>query len=164
MKSEVQHRSINIALAIGALLLSIVIAFLAAVPGAFFTPGSWYAALEKPFWNPPGWVFGPVWTALYTMMGVASWLVWPRRRRHSVGFALGVYGGQLILNALWTVFFFGLENPALALVDIALLLAGILWTILLFWKISYPAALLLVPYMLWVGYASTLNTAIWWLN
>ncbi len=144
--------------------LAIIIAWLAALPGAFFSPGSWYAALEKPSWNPPNQIFGPVWSLLYTMMGISSWMVWLRRAVQPIGKALGLYGVQLFLNALWTVCFFGLQSPSLALINIAVLLLFIIWSIIEFYRISIPAALMLVPYLLWVGFATILNTGIWWLN
>jgi benzodiazapine receptor len=138
--------------------------FAAASMGGFFTPGEWYVGLEKPSWNPPTWVFGPVWTALYTMMAVAAWLVWKRG-----GFAiqrkpLMLFLVQLFLNAAWTPFFFGLHWPGGALVVIILLWLAIAATLIVFWSVSRPAAWLLVPYLVWVSFASVLNGALWRLN
>jgi translocator protein len=125
---------------------------------------SWYRTLDKPPWNPPERVFGPVWTALYVMMGTAYWLVWRRvglagGRRAAVLFVL-----QLGLNVAWSLLFFGLRSPALALLDIAALVVAIWLTTLEFYRHSRVAAVLMVPYVLWVAYASSLNAAIVWLN
>lgn len=126
---------------------------------------SWYLTLTKPPWNPPSWVFGPVWTLLYILMGVAAWLVW----RLGVGdpkvrVALVLFGVQLLLNLLWSVLFFGLRSPGWALLEIVVLWAFILATLLAFYRLRPAAGLLLVPYQLWVTFATALNTAIWWLN
>jgi len=132
--------------------------------GAYFQPGEWYTALPKPPWTPPPWLFGPVWTALYLMMAIAAWLVWRERKHRRVGPALAAYGAQLLLNSLWSWLFFGLHQIGLALVDILALLIAIAATIALFWPISRRAAWLLVPYLVWVVYASTLNGGIWFLT
>jgi len=154
------------------LIIAIAIAELAGVIGSFFTVSAidtWYAGIVKPAWNPPSWVFGPVWVVLYAMMGVAVWLVW--RRRDSVSkhgmtwrWALAMFGVQLVLNALWSIIFFGLHSPGWAFVGIVLLWAAIVGTIGVFWRISKPAALLLIPYVLWVSFAGFLNYTIWDLN
>ncbi len=120
----------------------------------------WYALLNKPAFSPPNWVFGPVWTLLYFMMGTAAWLVWQRQGTA----ALKVFWLQLALNALWTPLFFGLQNPLAGLVCIALMWLAIVWTIVGFWRVSRPAALLLLPYLAWVSFATALNYAIWTLN
>lgn len=125
---------------------------------------SWYPTLRKPSWNPPNWVFGPVWTALYVSMAVAAWTVWRRRDRASVAMPLGLFGFQLLLNAMWSPLFFNLRSPGLALVDIALLWTTILATIGVFRRISTAATVLLIPYLAWVTFASSLNAAIWSLN
>lgn len=127
---------------------------------------SWYANLVKPSFNPPGWVFGPVWTLLYTLMGIAAWLVWKRGSLSGppVRGALTLFLLQLALNALWSVLFFGLKSPLLALVDIAALLAAIVATIAVFRPISPAAAWLMTPYLAWVAFAAILNAAIWRLN
>jgi benzodiazapine receptor len=143
-------------------LVFFAITFAVASVGAMFTPGPWYEALAKPVWTPPGWIFAPVWTALYAMIAVAGWLVWAARRRADA--ALAFWGVQLALNGVWSWLFFGLENPALAAVDIVLLLAAIVVTIRAFARISVAAATLLVPYALWVGFATALNIAIWRMN
>jgi translocator protein len=139
-------------------------AFAAAGIGSLFSPGAWYAQLDKPSWNPPGWIFGPVWTALYTMMAIAAWLVWRRGGFAGAPVALALFGAQLVLNAMWSWLFFGLHRPALALVDIVALLVAIAATIVAFWQHSRPAALLLVPYLGWVGFATALNLTLWRLN
>lgn len=121
----------------------------------------WYPALEKPPWTPPGWVFGPVWTLLYPLVAVAGWLAW-REGRCRLGMLL--FFLQLALNAAWPWLFFGQRRPDLALVAIVALWLAILGTIVAFWRVSRGAALLLVPYLAWVGFASALNHAIWKLN
>jgi tryptophan-rich sensory protein len=136
----------------------------AAVAGSQFRPGAWYAALEKPAWTPPDWLFAPVWTALYVAIAVAGWLVWrggasPRRSA-----ALGFWVAQLLLNALWSWLFFGLHRPGLALVEIAALWLAILGFALAAWPVKRLATVLFVPYALWVGYAAALNLALWRLN
>lgn len=147
-----------------ALLVSLALTFGAAALGAFFMPGEWYASLAKPSWNPPSWVFGPVWTTLYTLMAVAAWLVWQRgeggvRRR-----ALGLYLGQLVLNAAWTPLFFGLHLLGVALVEMLLLWVAIVATIAAFHRVHRLAAWLLVPYLAWVSFAAFLNFTLWRLN
>ena len=144
------------------LLFFLAITFAAAAVGAQFMPGSWYAELVKPAWTPPNWLFGPVWTALYVMIAVAGWLVW--RRQSRVGTPLVLWGTQLVLNGIWSWLFFGLERPGLAALDIVVLLVLIATTALAFMRVSRVAALLLVPYLAWVGFASALNIAIWQLN
>lgn len=136
----------------------------AAAFGGQFMPGPWYADLAKPSWTPPGALFGPVWTLLYIMMAVAAWLVWRRRGTAGVGLALSLWVLQLVLNALWSWLFFGRQQIGLALVDIALLWLLIAATILAFRAVHRGAALLLVPYLAWVSFASALNWALWRLN
>ena len=145
----------------------IALSQLAGVIGSFFTISSvdgWYSTLSHPTLNPPSWVFAPVWTTLYILMGLAAFLVWrqgrgPRLRRAMIVFCL-----QLSLNALWSVEFFGMHSPLRGLVVIALMWLSIVWTMLLFNKISRRAAGLLWPYLAWVTFASYLNLAIWLLN
>lgn len=126
--------------------------------------GSWYQELEKPAFNPPDWVFAPVWTTLYILMAIAGWRVW--RCAHSAArtTALIVFAGQLSLNLAWSILFFGLQSIGGALLEIILLLAAIVVTIALFWRIDRPAAVLLLPYLLWVSYAALLNGSLWLLN
>jgi translocator protein len=127
---------------------------------------TWYQTLRKPSFNPPNWIFGPVWTLLYLLMGLSSWLVWRERRnnRPSVQGALGWYGVQLLFNGLWSIIFFGMRRVRLALADIVALWSTLLITIIQFFRIRKSAAWLLLPYFLWVTFATLLNTAIWWLN
>jgi translocator protein len=131
--------------------------------GSLFQPGAWYASLEKPAFNPPSWVFGPVWTALYVLMGVAAWLVW-ERFGGAARTALAVFGVQLAFNAAWSVLFFGLRSPGLAFAWIVILWSLIVATLVLFWRLRPLAGVLLVPYLAWVSFAAVLNLAIWRLN
>ena len=149
------------------LVVAIAVCFLAAAIGGFATGSSvndWYAEIRKPSWNPPDWIFGPVWTVLYLMMGVSAWLVWKQSGFKDAGTALFVFATQLVLNTTWSVIFFGLRQPGWALVEILALWTSIVLTIFLFSKHSKPAAALLVPYLLWVTFATVLNYAIWSLN
>lgn len=126
---------------------------------------TWYRTLRKPSWNPPSWLFGPVWIVLYLMMGVASWLVWRERDRDPEAHdALKLYGVQLALNAIWTPLFFSLHRIGLAAVEIVVLWGAILATIARFYRVLPAAGLLLVPYHLWTTFASVLNVTIWRLN
>lgn len=145
-----------------ALAAFLLLAFVAAAPGALLPPGAWYAALERPFYAPPNWVFGPVWTLLYIGIAVSGWLVWRRIGLRSA--AMGLWGAQLLLNALWTPLFFGLNWLGVALVEMAVLWVAILLCIRLFWNISRPASILLMPYLAWVSFAWLLNAGFWWLN
>lgn len=146
------------------LVLWIVAAAAAGFVGSRFMPGEWYAELAKPSWNPPSAVFGPVWSTLYLMMGVAAWLVWRKVGWAGAPLALGLFALQLVLNALWSYLFFGLHQPALAFVDIVLLWLAILATTAAFWRVSTPAAVLLLPYLCWVTFAGALNLQLWRLN
>jgi benzodiazapine receptor len=142
----------------------LLLCFAAASLGAVFMPGDWYAALKKPAWNPPGWMFGPVWSALYMMMAVAAWLVWQRGGFAAQRRPLGFFLAQLALNALWTPLFFGLHQPGVAFAEIVLLWLAIAWTIVAFWPVHRVAAGLLVPYLAWVSFAAVLNGTLWRLN
>lgn len=142
----------------------LVICFAAASFGAVFMPGEWYATLRKPTWNPPGWVFGPVWSALYTMMAVAVWLVWKRGGFVAQRRPLVLFLAQLVLNAVWTPLFFGLHRPGLAFAEIILLWLAIATTLAAFRPVSRVAAWLLVPYLVWVSFAAVLNGLLWRLN
>lgn len=156
------------------LIISLIIPQLAGGIGSFFTIGSvkdWYPVLVKPALNPPSWVFGPVWTTLFALMGIAAFLVWQKldsgseaRMTKMVKIALGIFLGQLALNTLWSIIFFGLHSPGGALIEIIFLWLAILATIVAFAKISKPAAWLLAPYILWVSFAMYLNYSIWILN
>ncbi|MBC8127765.1 MAG: tryptophan-rich sensory protein [Gloeobacteraceae cyanobacterium ES-bin-144] len=138
--------------------------FTAASSGYFVRPDGWYAALNKPSWNPPSWLFGPAWTLLYILMAVAAWLVWKEGGWKKQGTALGLFLLQWALNALWTPLFFGLHRPDLALLDIALLWASIIATLIAFLRVKRAAGLLLIPYLVWVTFAAFLNFTIWRMN
>jgi benzodiazapine receptor len=138
--------------------------FSAAWTGSRFQPGDWYSRLVQPALTPPGWVFPPVWTLLYLMMGVAAWLVWRHHGLAGAVWPLGLYLVQLGLNALWTYVFFGLKNPGLAFLDIAALWLAILATLIAFWQYDRRAGQLLLPYLLWVSFATYLNFQFWRLN
>jgi len=127
-------------------------------------PGEWYGSLKKPSWNPPGWIFGPVWTALYTMMAVAAWLVWRQGGWARQRKPLLMFLGQLVLNALWTPLFFGLHRTGVAFAEIILLWLAIAWTITAFWHVHRAATWLLAPYLVWVSFAAVLNGTLWRLN
>lgn len=146
------------------LLAWVAFSLAAAISGAFVSTGGWYEQLQKPAWNPPSWVFGPVWTTLYLMMGVAAWLVWRRGGWGQHRAALALFVAQWLLNALWTPLFFGLQRPGLAFAEILLLWVAIVATIMAFWRVTKPAALLLVPYLAWVTFAAALNFTLWSLN
>lgn len=150
--------------AIGHLVLAVVVCFAAAGIGAQFMPGEWYASLEKPSWNPPNWIFGPVWAVLYLMMAVSAWLIWRERGWQGGRIPLMIFAAQLVLNAAWSWLFFGQYRPDLALVDIVALWLAIVTTIRVFQPISRTAAWLLVPYLCWVTFATLLNLALWRLN
>lgn len=141
---------------------------LVGITGALLTvtgDGSWYQALDKPVFTPPNWLFGPVWTLLYALMGIAAFLVWREGTdRRDVRTALGLFVAQLVLNGIWTPIFFGAQQIAGGAVVIVALLVVIALTIRAFFRVSRVAGWLLVPYILWVGYATALNLSIWWLN
>jgi tryptophan-rich sensory protein len=140
---------------------------LVAVSGSSVSAGAisgWYASLEKPEWSPPNWLFGPVWTLLYLDMTFAAWMIWLRRDREGTTGALGVYAVHLLLNAAWSPLFFGLQNPTAALVDATVLWACVAINIAMFYHIRLLSGLLLVPVLLWVSFAVSLNAAIVALN
>ena len=150
-----------------ALVLCVGVCFAAAAVGAMFTspnvPG-WYANLDKPSWTPPSWVFGPVWSLLYLLMGISLWQVWRKTGFRAAAMPLTLFGIQLVLNMAWSGLFFGLRNPAAALVEIVLLWCAILATMTAFRQRSAPAGWLMLPYLAWVSFAAALNLAIWNLN
>ena len=125
---------------------------------------TWYKALAKPTFNPPDWVFAPVWTTLYFLMGVSGWRIWRRRTSRATRGALAVFGLQLLFNFAWSVLFFGFQRIDLALIDIVILFVAIVANMILFWRIERLATLLLVPYVAWVAFAIVLNVSIWLLN
>lgn len=150
-----------------AIIASVLLAQLAGAIGSFFTFSAiptWYSYLDKPSFSPPNWIFGPVWTLLYTLMGVAAWLIWRQRKSTGTQQALWLYVSHLVVNSLWSIIFFGWQRP-----DIAFMVIIILWTMIasmmiLFARISRSAAWLLLPYLAWVSFATVLNYAIWQLN
>jgi tryptophan-rich sensory protein len=150
------------------LIISVLACLLAGFVGSVATMPSiptWYASLQKPAFNPPNWIFGPVWTTLFIMMGVAAFLVWDKGlEKKEVRVALAIFGIQLLLNVFWSVLFFGMQSPLYAFIDIIALWASILATIIYFYKISATAGYLLIPYILWVSFASILNLSIAILN
>ena len=146
------------------LILFFVVCFAVAGLGSLATTPNiptWYATLSKPSWNPPNWLFGPVWTSLYAMMAVAGWLVW---KREGWGTASLCFAVQLVLNLAWSFIFFGAHQTGLAFLEIILLWLAIAATIISFWSVSKTAAALLIPYLLWVSFAAILNFTIWRLN
>jgi benzodiazapine receptor len=150
-----------------AAILSIAITLAVGALGALATASSvsnWYAGLTKPAFNPPNGVFGPVWTTLYVLMAVAAWRVWRAGPESGRRPALALYAVQLLLNLAWSLIFFGLRQPGLALGEVVLLLAAVLATTLVFWRVDRPAGLIMVPYAAWVSFASLLNYEIWRLN
>lgn len=146
------------------LALWIVVSLIPGFVGSQFQPGEWYDSLVKPSWNPPGWVFGPVWTTLYVLMGISAWLVWKQSGFGGAGPALWIFLGQLVLNGLWSYLFFGINSPFTAFIEIVLLWLAILVTTVMFWRIRPLAGVLLIPYLAWVGFASVLNFTLWRLN
>jgi translocator protein len=150
------------------LALCIALSQAAGLIGSFFTVSaidSWYKTLARPEFAPPNWVFAPIWTTLYFLMGIAAFLVWQKGlEKKEVKIALSIFGIQLILNALWSIIFFGLQSPGWAFVEIIFLWIAIGATIVTFAKISKAAAWFLVPYILWVSFAAYLNFMIFWLN
>ncbi|NYZ76055.1 tryptophan-rich sensory protein [Candidatus Micrarchaeota archaeon] len=150
------------------LIFAILLCELAGVIGAFFTIPSiegWYHELLKPSFSPPNWLFGPVWTVLYFLMGVSAYLVWERGiKKKNVKNSLLIFGVQLVLNILWSILFFGLQSPLLGFICIVLLWIAIAVTIIKFYRISKTAGLLQVPYLLWLTFATVLNFFIWIVN
>lgn len=150
------------------LFIAIIVSELAGIIGSVFTTSSidgWYSGIVKPALNPPAWIFGPVWTTLYALMGIAAFLVWKKGwNRRDVKIALAIFLGQLALNTLWSIIFFGLHSPGGAFIEIIFLWLAIATTIVAFAKISKTSAWLLAPYILWVSFASYLNYSIYVLN
>lgn len=145
----------------------LVVCALAALIGSWLTfpsLGGWYGTLAKPFFSPPNWVFGPVWTVLYFLMAVSATLLWQHWPRKEAKVALALFQGQLILNVLWSALFFGMRAPGFASVEILFLWGVILAWILASWKVSRLAAWIQLPYLLWVSFATVLNFALWRLN
>lgn len=149
------------------LAVFLVLCFGVAALGSMATTpniSNWYAGLAKPTWNPPNWIFGPVWSALYLSMAVAAWLVWRQDDLRGAAVPMTIFGIQLALNVAWSWMFFGLHSPSLAVVEIVVLWLAIAATMVIFWRRSLVAGLLLVPYLAWVSFASVLNFVVWRLN
>lgn len=146
------------------LVLTIGTGALAGYITAGESSGEWFRNLDKPSYNPPSWVFSPVWTTLYILMGIAFYLVWKKPHSRDRTMALTIFLVQLLLNFLWSILFFSFHSPGLALLDIVVLWIGILVTIFSFARLSRPAAWLLVPYIAWVSFATILNWDIYRLN
>jgi benzodiazapine receptor len=150
------------------LIISIFVCQLAGLIGSIFTTpaiSTWYATLKKPSFNPPNWLFSPVWITLFVLMGISLFLVWRKQRdTPHANRGLTLFGVQLVFNVLWSVFFFGLKSPLGGLIVIAILWILILLTILQFSKISELAAILLIPYIVWVSFAAILNASLFALN
>ena len=143
----------------------LAVCFAAAALGSLATTpniATWYAGLAKPTWNPPNWIFGPVWTALYISMAVAAWLVW--RQGGLWQWPLALFAVQLALNAAWSWLFFGFHLPGAAFIEVVALFAAIVATTVAFWPKSMAAAILMLPYLGWVAFAAVLNFTIWRLN
>ncbi len=145
----------------------VAVSFGAATVGAVFTSssvGDWYQTLAKPSWNPPDWLFGPVWTLLYLLMAVSAWLVWRRGGWTASRRPLSLFAVQLALNVAWSGIFFGMRSPGLAFGEILVLWLAILATAASFWNRSAAAALLLAPYLAWTSFATCLNFVVWRMN
>ena len=153
---------------LGALALFIVVSFVAAGLGSTATTSAittWYPTIAKPSWNPPNGVFAPVWTTLFLLMSIAAWRAWRAAATPADATkTLALYGAQLVLNVLWSVLFFTLHRPGLALIEILLFLGLLVTLQVRFARTDRLAAILWSPYVAWVGFASVLNGTIWWLN
>lgn len=159
MDPEKKHQALKL---IAAMALSYTAAALGAV--ASVSAKSYYASLQQPDWAPPGWLFGPVWTSLYTMMGIATWLVWRKTKTGDVAKELAVFCLQLAFNGLWSWLFFKWQLGAAAFADILLLLALIVLNVSLYWRRNKWAGLLLLPYLIWVTFAAALCYTVWQMN
>ncbi len=152
------------------LVISLITPQLAGLFGVLFTSSAiptWYETLNKPIFSPPNWLFGPVWTTLYLLMGISVYLIWQQLEKDKDRFverSLYIFWIHLVFNALWSVIFFGLKDVGMAFVFIAIIWAMILWMIIRFWNLDKRSSLLLTPYFLWVSFASVLNFSILILN
>lgn len=147
------------------LAFSIIVCQFAGIIGSFFTASSiptWYTTLNKPYFNPPSWLFGPVWIILYLLMGISLYIILESKTKSK--YPIYIFGTQLILNTFWSIIFFGLKSPLFAFIEIIILWFTILLTIISFNKISKKASYLLIPYILWVTFAAILNFSIYYLN
>ncbi len=149
----------------GLALVGWLVLCLGASGTAFFvSTGGWYSGLRKPVWNPPSWIFGPVWTLLYVMMAVAAWLVWREGGWKKRSRPLGLFLIQWLLNVLWTPLFFGMHRAGIACIEIVALWCVLAVTVGFFWRVKKTAAAFLVPYLLWVTFAAVLNFTLWQMN
>lgn len=150
------------------LIISLLLPQLAGLIGSLFTvPAitSWYAYIQRPSFSPPNWLFGPVWTILYILMGVSIYLVWQKVDKNKESKeAFKLFWIHLFFNGIWSLIFFGLRNPLLAFIDIIIIWSLIIVLMIKFWKVSRWSTYLLIPYFLWVSFASVLNLTIWYLN
>ncbi|MFC1801473.1 TspO/MBR family protein [Nanoarchaeota archaeon] len=150
------------------LIISVVIPLLAGFIGSFFTTSSvstWYQTIVKPSFNPPGWIFGPVWTVLFILMGVALYLVWNQGwKKKKVKIAIYFFSAQMVLNVVWSFLFFYMQKPLYSFIEIIFLWVAILGTIITFYKVDKKNLYLLAPYILWVTFAAVLNFTIYYLN
>lgn len=148
-------------------IIALILCQGAGIIGSIFTFDAiptWYATLAKPWFSPPNWIFGPVWITLYFMMACSLYLIWKSKPSFQKGFTEKVFYTQLILNAAWSILFFGLQNPMVAFAEIVIMWITILLTLLSAWKLNKTAGILLIPYILWVSFASILNLSIVLLN
>ena len=144
------------------LIISLALPQLAGIIGSFFTISAipvWYATLEKPSFSPPNWIFGPVWILLYILMGISIYLIWQKDRSSTRLFWI-----HLFFNAIWSIIFFGFQNPGLAFINIIIIWLLIVILMIKFWRINQWSTYLLIPYLFWVSFASILNYFIWYLN
>lgn len=150
------------------LIISLVLPQIAGIVGSLFTTSaipSWYATLQRPSFSPPNWIFGPVWITLYVLMGISVYLVWQKVEENKTAEgALWLFWVHLFFNAIWSIIFFGLQNPGLAFINIIIIWLLIIALMIKFWKINRWATYLLTPYLVWVSFASVLNYFIWYLN
>jgi translocator protein len=161
-KSKMKQKQLWISL-----IVFILLCFIVEIVGSFWTRetvSSWYPTLLKPSWTPPDWLFAPVWSCLYIMIAVSGWLIYRAEFSHRRSVALIFFISQLALNFIWSFLFFSLRSPTLGLIDIVLLCSLISLTIIKAWPVSPLASLLLIPYLVWVIYATSLNAGIWLLN
>ena len=167
MTSSGPTGSASTAASVATLVGFVLVAQVAGLVGIPFTDratGGWYDGLDRPWFNPPNWVFGPVWTALYLLIGVAAWRVWRHHEATTRNTALTWWGIQLVLNAVWTPLFFGAQAPLVAFLEIRVLWVAIVVTVREFRRIDGPATVLMLPYLAWVSFATVLNGSIVWLN
>lgn len=142
----------------------IVLTFSVAAFASQFEPGVWYTKIAKPIWTPPGWLFGPVWGILYLAMSVSAWLIWRHRSTVKLSMPLALYLVQLLLNGLWSWLFFGRQLIGTALIDLMILTLLIAITTAMFMRIQKAAGIMMLPYLLWISFATALNFQIWRMN